>query len=62
MYGNSGKMAKIDLNKGTFAGRITTPYLKKYLGGRALNHILLFRETDTAKVKPFDLENVIIFG
>ena len=62
MNGIGGKIAKIDLNKGTFTVEDTTPYLKKYLGGRALNHILLFRETDTAKVKPFDSENVIVFG
>ncbi|MFH0813347.1 MAG: aldehyde ferredoxin oxidoreductase N-terminal domain-containing protein, partial [Pseudomonadota bacterium] len=62
MYGNTGKMLRIDLDKGSYTVEDTTSYLKNYLGGRALNHILLFRECDVAKVQPFDPGNVIVFG
>ena len=62
MYGSTGKILRIDLNKGNHTTEDTSPYLKEFLGGRALNHILLFKDVDVARVKPFDPENEIIFG
>jgi len=62
MYGNAGKILRIDLSKETYATEDTTPYLKDFLGGRALNHILLFRDIDVGKVGPFDPDNEIIFS
>ena len=62
MYGNTGKLLRVDLSKGTYVTEDTTPYFKQYIGGRAMNHILLFRDIDVAKVKPFDAKNEIIFS
>ena len=62
MYGNAGKILRINLSNRSITTEDTTPYLKEYLGGRALNHILLFRDIDVAKVGPFDPENEIIFS
>jgi len=62
MYGNTGKIARIDLSKQSYTVEDTGPYFEEYLGGRALNHVLLFRDVDVAKVGPFDPENEIIFG
>ena len=62
MYGNAGKILRMDLSSGTYATEDTAPYLKNYLGGRALNHILLFRDLDVGKVGPFDPDNEIIFS
>jgi aldehyde:ferredoxin oxidoreductase len=60
MYGNAGRILRIDLTKGTSTTEDTAPYLKKFLGGRALNHILLFRDIDVGKVDPLSPENEII--
>ncbi|MCJ7617801.1 MAG: aldehyde ferredoxin oxidoreductase, partial [Desulfobacterales bacterium] len=62
MYGSTGKILRIDLSKESYTTEDTSPYFKKYLGGRALNHILLFRDIDVTRVPPFDPENEIIFG
>lgn len=62
MYGNTGKFARIDLTNQSVVVEDTAPYFRKYLGGRALNHILLWRDVDVAKVKPLDPENEIIFS
>lgn len=62
MYGNTGKILRVDLSKGTSSVEDSIPYFKKYLGGRALNHILLIRDVDVAKVDPYDPENEIIFS
>lgn len=62
MYGNTGKLARINLTDKSVAIEDTTPHFKKYLGGRALNHMLIFKDIDVAKVKPFDPENEIIFS
>jgi len=62
MYGSTGKILRIDLSKGNHTTEDTSPYFKEYLGGRSLNHILLFRDIDVARVSPFDPENEIIFG
>lgn len=62
MYGNTGKLARIDLTNQTVEIEDTTPYFKQYLGGRALNHMLIFRDIDVATVQPFDAENEIIFS
>ena len=62
MYGNTGKLARINLTDKSVTIEDTTPYFKKYLGGRALNHMLIFKDIDVARVKPFDPENEIIFS
>ncbi|MBN2467562.1 MAG: aldehyde ferredoxin oxidoreductase family protein [Deltaproteobacteria bacterium] len=62
MFGNMGVILRIDLTKGSFTREDSAPYLKQYLGGRGLNHILLFRDTDVARIDAFDPENEIIFS
>ncbi|MBW2552808.1 MAG: aldehyde ferredoxin oxidoreductase family protein [Deltaproteobacteria bacterium] len=62
MYGSTGKILRIDLSKESYTTEDTSPYFKEYLGGRALNHILLFRDIDVTRVSPFDPKNEIIFG
>jgi len=62
MYGNTGKILRIDLSNEIYTTEDTTPYFKQYLGGRALNHILLFRDIDVATVDPLGPENEIIFS
>ncbi len=62
MYGSTGKLLSIDLSTKSYTTEDTRPYFKEYLGGRALNHILLFRDTDVARVSPFDPKNEIIFS
>ena len=62
MYGNTGKIARIDLSNRSVETEDTAPHFKQYLGGRALNHMLIFRDIDVAKVQPFDPENEIIFS
>ena len=62
MYGTTGKILRIDLSKRSCTTEDSSPYFKEYLGGRALNHILLFQDIDVAKVSPFDPKNEIIFG
>ncbi len=62
MYGNTGTILRIDLSSSNIITESSAPYLKKYLGGRSLNHILLFQDIDVAKVGPFDPENEIIYS
>jgi aldehyde:ferredoxin oxidoreductase len=62
MHGNTGKLARIDLTNQKVERENTAPLFKQYLGGRAMNHILLFRDVDVAKVKALDPENEIIFS
>jgi len=62
MYGTTGKILRIDLSKESYTPEDSSPYFKEYLGGRALNHIVLFQDIDVAKVSPFDPKNEIIFG
>jgi aldehyde:ferredoxin oxidoreductase len=63
LYGYAGKIARIDLSKGTVTA-IETPVeiLKKFLGGSALGVYYLFKEgvVDPA-VKPFDAANMVQF-
>lgn len=62
MHGNTGKLLRINLSKGSWEAESSIPYFNQYLGGRALNHILLFRDVDVARVSPYDAKNEIIFG
>ena len=60
IYGNMGKILHIDLTKKTYEIEDATGYYKEWLGGRALNHFLLFRDVDVARVDPLSPENEII--
>lgn len=62
VYGNMGKILRIDLTRATSNTEDATPYYKEWIGGRALNHILLFRGVDVAKVDPLSPENMIIIS
>ena len=62
MYGLMGKLARIDLSSGSIEIEDTAPYFRQYLGGRAMNHIILFRDIDVSKVKPFDEKNELILS
>jgi len=62
MYGFTGKLLRIDLSTRSYTTEDTSSYFKNYLGGRALNHIILFQDIDVAKVSPFDPVNEIILG
>lgn len=61
-YGNMGSILRIDLTNNSVTTEDATPYYKDYLGGRALNHILLFNDIDVANVQPLDPENELIFS
>lgn len=62
MNGNAGKILRLDLTAETSRQEDTAPYLRLFLGGRALNHVLLFRDIDVAKVDAFDPENEFIIS
>ena len=62
MYGNTGRLLRIDLSTKSYTTEDTASYLKDYLGGRALNHMLLFRDIDVAKTSPYDPKNEMILG
>lgn len=62
VYGNMGQILRLDLTRSISTVEDATQYYKDFLGGRSLNHILLFRDVDVAKVQPFDAENEIIFS
>ena len=62
MYGNAGKILRINLSTRSYTTEDTLPYLKDFLGGRSLNQIVLFRDLDVAKVSAFDPENEMILG
>ncbi len=62
IYGNMGKILRVDLTKGTYETEDATKYYKDWIGGRALNHILIFRGVDVAKVDPMSPENMIVIS
>lgn len=62
VFGNMGLILRLDMNNATFTTEDATPYYKKFLGGRSLNHYLLFKDINVAKVQAFDPENEIILG
>ncbi|MGI6686322.1 MAG: aldehyde ferredoxin oxidoreductase family protein [Bacillota bacterium] len=62
VLGNMGTILRIDMTTSGVEKEDATKYYKQYLGGRALNHYLLFNDIDVSKVQPFDPENEIIFG
>lgn len=61
-YGNMGRILRINLSAKHSQTEDAGKYYRDYLGGRSLNHILLFQDVDVAKVQPFDPENEIIFS
>lgn len=62
IYGNMGKILRVDMTNATYETEDATKYYKEWIGGRALNHILLFRGVDVAKVDPLSPENMIIIS
>lgn len=62
VYGNMGKILRVNLTNATYETEDATKYYKEWIGGRALNHILLFRGVDVAKVDPLSPENMIIIS
>ena len=62
IYGNMGKILRVDMTKATYETEDATKYYKEWIGGRALNHILLFRGIDVAKVDPLSPENMVIIS
>lgn len=61
-FGNMGLILKLDMTSLSSTTEDATPLYKKYLGGRSLNHYLLLRDVNVAKVQAFDPENELIFG
>ena len=62
VYGNMGKILRVDLTTGTYKTEDATKYYKDWIGGRTLGHMLLFREVDVAKVDPLSPENKMIIS
>ncbi len=62
VYGNTGRILRLDLSAEQHEVEPSAPYWKHFLGGRALNHILLFRDIDIGKVAPFDSENELVLS
>lgn len=62
VYGNMGKILRVDMSTSRYETEDATKYYEEWLGGRALNHILLMRDVDVANVGAFDPENEIIFS
>jgi aldehyde:ferredoxin oxidoreductase len=59
-YGRSGKILFVDLSRQQTYTEETEKY-HEYIGGRGINHFLLFNLVDR-KVAPLDPENVVILG
>lgn len=59
-YGRAGKILFVDLSKQESYTESTDKY-REYIGGRGINHLLLFKLVDK-KVAPLDPENVVILG
>lgn len=59
--GWTGTILRIDLTKREIIREETADYTRDYLGGRGINHAILFREV-SPDVKAFDSENRLIFG
>jgi aldehyde:ferredoxin oxidoreductase len=62
MHGFTGKLLRIDLTKGSCTADDVGSYFKDHLGGRALNHMLLFRSADVSTVSPFEPANPLVLG
>ena len=60
-HGWSGTILRIDLTKKEIIRESTLHYTREYLGGRGINHAILFREVPS-DIKAFDPENLLIFG
>jgi len=60
-YGWSGTILRINLTEKKVFRESTLDYTRAYLGGRGINHAILFREVSPA-IKAFDPENRLIFG
>lgn len=62
VYGNMGKILRIDLTTGIIETEDAAPYYKEWLGGRCLGHHLLFKEVDVAKTDPLSPQNMILIS
>ena len=59
IYGNMGKILRVDLSTGKHTIEDGTKYYRKWLGGRALNHYLMFKEVDVANTDPLSPANKV---
>jgi aldehyde:ferredoxin oxidoreductase len=59
-YGRTGKILFIDLHKQRTHTEETDQY-RDFIGGRGINHLLLFNSVPTS-VAPLDAENVVVLG
>lgn len=61
IHGWSGAILRIDLTSKRVKRESTLAYTRKYLGGRGINHAILYREV-SARTDAFDPENRLILG
>jgi aldehyde:ferredoxin oxidoreductase len=59
--GLAGRILRVDLNTGRTWTEDTEPYAREWIGGRAINSLILFDEMDRGTVWS-DPENLLIFG
>jgi aldehyde:ferredoxin oxidoreductase len=59
--GLAGKILRVDLGSGKIWTEETAKYSEEWIGGRAVNSLILLNELDR-RVKWFDPENLLIFG
>ncbi len=59
--GLAGKILRVDLTRGAIWSEDTLPYARKFLGGRAVNSLILLQEM-SPQTKWSDPENMLIFG
>ncbi len=59
--GLAGKILRVDLGSGKIWTEETAKYSQEWIGGRAVNSLILLNELDR-RVKWFDPENLLIFG
>jgi len=57
----NGKILRINLSTGKISKELALSYIKKFLGGRGVNHWLLLKEMKP-KILPFDPESLLLFG
>lgn len=62
VYGNTGRILRVNLSTGKIETEDATQYYKNWLGGRALAHYLLFTGIDAAKTEPLSPENMMIIS
>lgn len=62
VYGNMGKILRVNLTTGRHEVEDATPYYKKWLGGRCLSHYFLAKEVNVAKTDPLSPQNMILIS